>query len=330
MYVPEYTITKEILNNIAVAEYGKSIVENTTILPNWEGQLRREALIKTIKFLLDQENLNIPVEKVKKQLDGIAQDTAQSISNTQSAYEYVLELSKEKEFEEESLKMLHQKLTNKVVHESKSGKYRSVRKTGGTDPQEILAKMVELLDWYYSMDAKDTHPILIAGIMRARILEIQPFENFNNAMAGLISLLCVKSCGYIMRDFLSFEEYFVNSRNEHFNTFASISKNEGDVTDWLEYFTEGVANEISKLQEQVLLLARDTKIAKVTGRAELSKRQERIIEFLQDYGLIRNSDFPRVFPDISEDSVLRDLKVLVEDGIVVKKGKTKSSRYELK
>jgi len=51
---------------------------------------------------------------------------------------------------------------------------------------------------------------------------------------------------------------------------------------------------------------------------------------LQDYGMIQNKDFPNLFPNISEDTVLRELKKLLEKDLIVKKGKTKSSRYELK
>jgi len=78
-----------------------------------------------------------------------------------------------------------------------------------------------------------------------------------------------------------------------------------------------------------LLLSKDTKISQASGSANLTERQEIIVEYLQDYGKIQNKDFGIILPDVSEDSVLRDLKALMDKDIVVKKGKTKSSRYEL-
>jgi len=44
---------------------------------------------------------------------------------------------------------------------------------------------------------------------------------------------------------------------------------------------------------------------------------------------MQNKDFPKLFPGVSEDSILRDIKVLLNQGIVVKTGSTKSSMYEL-
>ena len=114
------------------------------------------------------------------------------------------------------------------------------------------------------------------------------------------------------------------------NSLDSINHSDQDLTEWLEYFTEALASEVSTVSQNVKLLAKDTKIAKATGRTKVSTRQERIIEYMQDYGVLQNKDFSRIFPDISEDTVLRDLKSLIDAGIVQKTGSTKSSRYELK
>jgi predicted HTH transcriptional regulator len=72
-----------------------------------------------------------------------------------------------------------------------------------------------------------------------------------------------------------------------------------------------------------------TKIAKVSGHTKLSPRQQKIVEYMQDYGSLFNRDFSKIFPEVSEDSVLRDLKTLIAAHIIEKVGSTKSSRYEL-
>ena len=105
---------------------------------------------------------------------------------------------------------------------------------------------------------------------------------------------------------------------------------EGDFTTWLEYFSEGMAAQVATTAEKAKLFAKDTKLAKASGRIYLTPRQERIVEYLQDYGILQNKQFPTLFPYISEDSVLRDLKKLIDSGIVVKRGSTKLSRYELR
>ncbi len=323
MYVPEYTITKEILNNIALIEYGKGIIENTTILPNWEKQLEKEATKRIIQSTLEIENYNISAEVVKKFVDGISATKDPALNGLKDALEKIAKISFSREFEEDDIKDINKALT-------KSGRYRSKKELNGANPEEILAKMVELMDWYFSLDAKDTHPVILAGILKTNLEAILPFDSMNRATADLSVLLVLKTSGYGIKDYIAPHEYHKNTLIEYRIAYESIEKSDDDLTDWLEYFTEGMANEVTKIKEQILLLARDTKVAKVSGRAQLTDRQERVIEFIQDYGLMQNKDFPKIFPNVSEDTVLRDIKVLMTEGIIVKKGKTKSSRYELK
>ena len=61
----------------------------------------------------------------------------------------------------------------------------------------------------------------------------------------------------------------------------------------------------------------------------LTERQMRIIEYIQDIGYVQNKAFSSLFPDLSEDSILRDIKDLIEKNLVKKIGKTKSARYVL-
>jgi Fic family protein len=152
----------------------------------------------------------------------------------------------------------------------------------------------------------------------------------NDITANLLTYVSLKTSGYGFKDLISIENYYKNTRAEHRHELESIDNDDGDLTRWIEYFTEGLASEVSTVSQNVKLLAKDTKIAKATGRVKISRRQEKIVEYLQDYGILQNSDFPRLFPNLSEDTVLRDLKKLIDMDIVQKLGSTKSSRYELR
>ncbi len=59
----------------------------------------------------------------------------------------------------------------------------------------------------------------------------------------------------------------------------------------------------------------------------LTDRQLKIIEYIQEIGYLENKVFATLFPDVSEDTALREVQDLVKKGIVVKKGKTKGVKY---
>ena len=141
--------------------------------------------------------------------------------------------------------------------------------------------------------------------------------------------MSLRSTGYGYKNWLSISDYYYNTIKEYERRIKSLIDFDLDLTEWIAYYTEALSSKTSGLQEKVKLLAKDTKIAKATGRIRISKRQENIVEYLQDYGILRNQDFEKIFPNISEDTVLRDLKKLIDKDIIVKKGKTKASRYEL-
>jgi len=103
------------------------------------------------------------------------------------------------------------------------------------------------------------------------------------------------------------------------------------MTVWLEYFTYGASVEFDKIKNKILRLSKDAKMKEKFGGRQifLTERQVRIVEYIQDIGYIQNKGFSSIFPDISEDSVLRDIKELITNGLVKKMGRTKSARYIL-
>ncbi len=328
MLIPEYAITNKMLKNISAVEYAKAIIDHTTILPTWEKQLQKEACVGTIFNNLQLEKVNVAEPKIKKYVDGLDKHAPMQVQNLSEALEKAGEISQNMDLEEKDLNEIHKILAGTASYRSE----KSENHTSGAAPDEILAQMTDLFDWYNSVDARQTHPMIVAAILKAEIELIKPFEKFNSSVSDIAVRIALKVSSYGLNDFLCLEDYYIGTQAEYAQALhaAVMGQDERDFTPWVEYFVEGFASEALNLKEKVLLLAKDTKIAKASGRTKLTPRQEKIVEYLQDYGLVRNRDFGMLFPEISEDSVLRDLKKLINEGIVVKMGSTKSSRYELK
>lgn len=52
------------------------------------------------------------------------------------------------------------------------------------------------------------------------------------------------------------------------------------MTEWLEYFTDGVAASIKTVKEKVLGLSKDVKVLKERGQIALNERQMKIVEWI--------------------------------------------------
>lgn len=324
MFIPEYSITPKTLKNIAIAEYSKAVVENTAILPSWTNQLKKEA--KTLRFQTQLKSLGILIDplKIKSHLEGIEKEAPIQLINLLSAETITESSFANKELSEEDLKEIA-----KTINGNSS--YRALKVSSKTNPEEILAKIVQFFDWFHSLDGKETHPIILSAIAKAFFENLEPFKEQNRLISEYFSSLVLNVSGYGFNSMLCPDAYYEKTKRDYETALKSITAEPGepDYTSWIEYYSEGLSIESANLKEKVKLLARDTKIAKATGRVKFTPRQERIVEYLQDYGILQNRDFSRVFSDTSEDSVLRDLKVLINKGVIQKSGSTKSSYYEL-
>lgn len=93
-----------------------------------------------------------------------------------------------------------------------------------------------------------------------------------------------------------------------------------DLTPWIEYFTQVVAVEMSKIKEKVRKLSLDTRMkVKFGEQIALTERQMRLMEYIADQGGAPMPELKKLIPMVSEDTILRDLKGLQDKNIIKKK-----------
>jgi len=187
--------------------------------------------------------------------------------------------------------------------------------------------MREFLYWMNRDDRQDIHPVLKAGIVHHELVRIHPFLDGNGRVARVLATLILFLGGYDIRRFFSLEEYYDKDAVVYYQNLQKASA--GDLTSWLEYFTYGGSVEFEKIKEKILKLSKDVKLKERFGGQQiyLTERQIKIIEYIQEIGYLQNQSFSTIFPDISEDSVLRDIQDLTKKGLLKKVGSTKAARY---
>jgi Fic family protein len=163
-------------------------------------------------------------------------------------------------------------------------------------------------------------------------VRIHPFLDGNGRVARAVATLILFSEGYDIKRFFSLEEYYDREPMHYYEALQSVGKEQGNLTNWLIYFTEGLAIELTRIKEKVKSLSTDLKIKKSLGGQQLAltERQIKIVEFIQEQGFLQNKAFFELFPMVSEDTVLRELKDLLKKGIVKKEGSTKGAKYTLR
>lgn len=344
MFVPTFIITNKILNNIAKIEASEEVIRHSPLLPLWEKQFKEDAIIRSAYHGTHIEGNQLQKNDAKdvllgKEVIGRPRDI-QEIINYRKVIEYIEEEAEKQidKITEQIIKKLHRIIVYRILPDDSAGIYRSkqvVVKNSETGeitfrpppPIEVSFLMREFIYWINSDSKDQLHPILKAGIVHHELVRIHPFIDGNGRVARVLATLILFLGGYDIRRFFSLEEYYDKDAITYYQNLQRASK--GDLSSWLEYFTFGASVEFEKIKEKILKLSKDVKLKEKFGGKQiyLTERQIKIITYIQDTGYLQNQIFSTVFPDISEDTVLRDIQELIKTGIVKKVGSTKAAKY---
>lgn len=347
-YLPKYTITSSILSSVGKIDAAREVISHAPLVPAWERRFQSDARTRTIHHGTHLEGNNLNLDEVEKVLDGQTEVTGrerdiQEVINYRSVMDYIDSLATKSidsilPLTEAQLKEIHRLTVHKLLNEIEAGRYRTVKviirntSTGEITfrppaPVEVPLAISELFSWVNSPSS--AHPLLKAGILHYELARIHPFTDGNGRTARAMALLLLFLEGYQVKRFFSLEDYYDREPGDYYKALQSASS--GDLTEWLEYFTLGIAIEFDRVKELVRKLSLDLHLKSTLGGRQiaLSDRQIRLVEYLERHGTLGMSEGRDILTSVSEDTILRDLRDLVEKKLIVKKGRTKGAKYYL-
>lgn len=346
MFAPNYRITHKILVDISRIEAVEEVIKHAPILPLWEKKFKEEAIVRAVYHGTHLEGNMLHMDEAKDVLMGkdvIARPRdIQEVINYRKVIEFIDEEAKRniEKITEQIIHKIHRLVVSGILPDEQSGAYRTKQvvirnsETGEVTFRpppaiEVPFLMKEFVYWINRTTTDEIHPVLKAGIAHHELVRIHPFVDGNGRVARTLSTLLMFLGGYDIRRFFSLEEYYDRDAVSYYENLQKASA--GDIDSWLEYFVHGAAIEFEKVKEKILRLSKDAKLKERFGGQQifLTERQMRIVEYIQEIGYVQNKMFDSIFPDISEDTVLRDIQDLVKKGIIKKVGSTKAARYVL-
>lgn len=370
MYTPKYTITNIILRNVSLIEATREVIENAALVPAWEARFRKDAVIRTVHYGTHLEGNNLSKEQVESMFGEDLHDLTPSAGGIIARerdiqevlnYRQVLKFidsrgvpvestygrvkTSYQPYDLKTLREIHGLVTDHILPTEERGQLRKLQVTiRDNATHEIIyrpppspAVQIQLsayFEWINSPQSRlEDNPIIRAGITHWELVRIHPFTDGNGRTARAMTLLVLFQEGYDVKRFFSIEQYYDQNPHDYYRALKATAENlDGDITRWLEYFTDGLAIELTRVKDRVLALSRDIKLKSRLGQQiALSERQIKILEYMEaNRGILTTKSLASAYPMVSRDTLLRDMNDLMQKKIVRKIGITKGARYILK
>lgn len=365
--MPKYIITTDILRHIGMVEAAKEVIENAPLVPSWELKFRDEAKLRAAHYGTALEGNDLTMGEAKILLDRginsvkqaaeegvVAQERdVQEVINYRKVLDFIEatipKAGSEKvhfDYSPEILCEIQRLVVDRVVDKEHAGRFRDIQvvlknsvtgEVGFRPPNalEVPFLVDEFFRWLNSEYGRKEHPVLRAGVAHYVLAAVHPFVDGNGRTARAFATLVLFLEGYDIKRFFALEEYFDKHSDEYFGSLMEVSNQsvvleDRDITPWLKTFTQALALELTRIKEKIRELSVDIKMKQKMGKqVTLSERQMKIVEYLTANGQISMSEARELLSMVSEDTILRDLKYLMEKDVIKKMGSTKAAKYVL-
>jgi Fic family protein len=189
-----------------------------------------------------------------------------------------------------------------------------------SDVTHLMNQLVTYLEKEYN----NIDPLILAGIFHKQFVVVHPFMDGNGRTARLVTKYLLARMGLDTFQLFSFENYYNQNVTKYFASVGVLGDyydivGKLDFTDWLIYFTDGIIDELLRVQKLL-------KISIVPNRP--TEYEKKIIEYIKNKGSISKSEYEKI-TDRAHSTQILDLKKMVDKNIILKQNKGKATYYIL-
>jgi cell filamentation protein, protein adenylyltransferase len=333
VFAPRFTISNAITAALTAIEWARGFLEAATLSDAWIERMSQRALLLEAHHTTHIEGTHLTLDEAERlwageKVEGASRDDVRELLNYRGAFELVSEyLDSGDPITEGLIREIHKRLVTGVRGGSaKPGQYRTTQNYVANSrtrevvytpppPEQVAPLMGELVEWLRSDAA--IHPVLIAGIAQFQLVHIHPFVDGNGRTSRLLSTLCLYRSGYDFKRLFTLSEFYDRDRSAFYAALQGVRTKDMDLTGWLDYFVHGLMQQLEEVKERGTSVIR----ADVQARAhDLSARQAAVLAAIHEAGLLSLSALEPLFPEVSRRSLQRDLKLLLEKGLVREMG----------
>ena len=342
MFQPQYTITDRLLADIKRVNTLVNELNNRrfphVVLVEFEKVARAVSAYASTSI----EGNPLPLTEIKKILKSKPTHIRESEREVLNYNQALQELNKKLEAEKVKLSLdlilnIQRQITEGLLPKFESGKLRDKPvvvndpRTGKViylppDTKDVKTLIADLIKFVNS-NRNEIDLLILAGIFHKQMVIIHPFMDGNGRTTRLAAKVLLAEMGLNTFNLFSFENYYNKNITKYFQTVGEFGNyyelvNKINFTSWLEYFTEGIIDELLRVQKTLPEVG-------ISPETNLQPHHLKILEFIKEKGFIADRDYAKLVGRAKATRAL-DFKKLIELELISRKGKGKATYYILK
>lgn len=191
-------------------------------------------------------------------------------------------------------------------------------------------EVAAFLAWFEADNGID--PVLKAGISHFWFITIHPFEDGNGRISRAIADMTLARAEQVVERFYSLSTQIEAEKKAYYLNLEQSQKGDLDITSWLEWFLGCLERAIDGAESSVAGVLKKARVwNRINQQPPVNERQRKVINRLLDgfEGKLSTSKYARL-TRCSPDTALRDIKLLLDQGILIQEaGGGRSTGYRL-
>lgn len=195
--------------------------------------------------------------------------------------------------------------------------------------ERVENEMDAFLRWFN--EPPDIDGVLRAALAHLWFVTIHPFDDGNGRIARAISDMALARSEDSSQRFYSMSSQIRLERRGYYRILERTQKGTPDISEWMEWFLACLGRAIDGAETTLASVLAKARFWQQVERVQLNVRQRRVLNRLLDgfEGKLTTSKWAKL-AKCSQDTALRDITALVNDGILVRSSaRGRSTNYSL-
>lgn len=158
------------------------------------------------------------------------------------------------------------------------------------EAKDVEALTKEMFDFINTHIGK-VDPIILAGVFHRQCVIIHPFMDGNGRTTRLITTAILGKAGLDLFEIFSFENYYNQNITRYFKAVGLQGdyydlKDQIDFTDWLEYFADGILDELRRIRRALPEM--------LEPKPRLEPHHRQVLDYITEQGSITQREYGQI------------------------------------